>query len=330
MGRSTFLNHMKNTRTQEHGGLAIAALLLAGASLPFAAAAETIIQDFSTNADGTGVEWGPGSATYDSAVGNPAGSLLLTMPFNSGSDTPGVHYVCAGGGSPWFQPVRISFSQYQRLEFDIKWDTTSDITVAQFNDLSTWPLTLTNSLGDSAWQPGTPAGSLAGSTPGLNIELCGGPAGLLGPSIWTTNIPEAAASGWVHVIIPINPTQPQIDGVSGIVFHKWINQNSGLSAEGVTARFWIDNVRLESLCCPPPPLIALRLEPASPAGGYWLIWPSAYRSFEVQATTNLLTGSWYDTALNTNCVQVGDNVQALVPAPSAPGQCYWRLCWPAP
>jgi hypothetical protein len=327
---STLANHMKNTRTKVYCVLALATWLV-GASLPFAAASETIIQDFSTNADGAGVEWGPGSATYDSTVGNPAGSLLLTMPFKNSSDSPGVHYICAGGGSPWVQPVRINFSQYQSLQFDIKWDPTSDITVAQFNDPSTWPLTLTNSLGHSAWQPETPAGYLNGSIPGLEIAICGGPAGYRGPTICTTNIPEAAASGWVHIVIPINPAQAQIDGVNGIVFHKWIHQESGLSAEGVTARFWIDNVRLEGLCCPPLP-IALRVEPVSPAGGYWLIWPRVYRGFEVQATTNLLTGPWYNTGLNTNCLQVGESVQALVPAPSpfAPAQCYWRLHQPAP
>jgi hypothetical protein len=239
-----------------------------------------------------------------------------------------VDYICVGGGTPWVQPVRINFSQYQTLEFDIKWDPTSDITVAQFNDLSTWPLTLTNSLGHSAWQTGTPAGYLSGSTPGLEIELCGGPSGYLGPLIWTTNIPAAAAYGWVHMLIPINPAQAQIDGVNGIVLHKWIHQQWGLSAEGVTARFWIDNVALEGFCCPPPPPITLRVEPASPAGGYWLIWPRVYRGFEVQATTNLMTGSWRNTGLNTNCVEVGENVQALLPAPSASGQCYWRLHWP--
>jgi hypothetical protein len=133
----------------------------------------------------------------------------------------------------------------------------------------------------------------------------------------------------VHVVVPINPAQAQIDGVNGIVFHKWIHQESGLSAEGVAARFWIDNVTLQGLCCPPPPPIALRVEPVSPVGGYGLIWPRVYRGFEVQATTNLLTGPRCNTGLNTNCVEVGENVQALVPAESVAGQCYWRLHQPA-
>jgi hypothetical protein len=319
---------MKNTRTKEYCGLALATLLVSGASLPLAAASDQIIQDFSTNADGAGVEWGSSTVALDTVEGNPAGSLAFTINFGSGSDSPMVDYICAGGGTPWVQPVRINFSMYQSIQFDIKWDPTSDITVAQFNDPSSWPLTLTNSLGHSAWQPGTPAGYLYGSTPGLDIELCGGPAGQRGPPICTTNIPAAAANGWVHIVIPINPTLPQIDGANGIVFNKWIHQNWGLSAEGVTARFWIDNVTLYGLCCPPPPLIALHVERASPAGAYWLIWPRVYRGFEVQATTNLLTGSWRNTGLNTNCVEVGENVQALLPASSASGQCYWRLHWP--
>ncbi len=40
---------------------------------------------------------------------------------------------------------------------------------------------------------------------GLEIDLCGGPGGQMAPLIVTTNIPAAAANGWVHMVIPIDP-----------------------------------------------------------------------------------------------------------------------------
>jgi hypothetical protein len=146
------------------------------------------------------------------------------------------------------------------VQFDIRYDPTSDITLAEFNDLSTWPTTLTNSAGQTVMQSWAGAGYLAGSTPGLDVMLCGGPGGQEGTTLTNFNIPAAAASGWVHVTIPINPAWANLDGANGIVFHKWINQQWGIAA-WATARVWIDNLMVQGTAAPPPPP-TLSLSPA--------------------------------------------------------------------
>ena len=248
---------MINNRIKNYCGLAVATLLLGGANLALADTADLTIQDFTADASGTGVEWGSSTVAWDGGVGDPVGSLAFTVTFGSGSDSPMVDYVCIAGGNPWYQPTRINFSTYTNIQFDIKWDPTSDITIAQFNDLSTWNSTMTNSLGQTIMQGWAGAGYMSGSVQGIDIELCGGPAGQRGPSIGTTNIPAGAATGWVHCSVPINPAMAQIDGANGVVFNKWINQQWGIANPAV-ARFWIDNVMLGGIHGPiPPPKVSL-------------------------------------------------------------------------
>ena len=55
-------------------------------------------------------------------------------------------------------------------------------------------------------------------------------------------MPEAAATGWAHVSIPINPTTASLDRSAGVVFKKWIPAD--VAAAGGVAAFWIDNVEL--------------------------------------------------------------------------------------
>ncbi len=251
---------------------ALAAVALAGTSLSHAQVAITnIINTFDAAGSyggGIGREWGPGAAVFDGATGSPAGAELITVTWDPTSDTPCTAYACNGDGpNPWYNPNPVNLSTYDTLEFDIKYDPTSDITIAQFNDASTWPLTLTNvaSGGASVFQSWAGAGQLAagGSIGGLEINLCGGPGGQMAPVIINTNIPAAAASGWVHISIPINKAQSQIDGVSGIVFHKWC-ANTWTLATPVSARFWIDNVMLKGTSAPPPPPTVKPLVKATP------------------------------------------------------------------
>jgi hypothetical protein len=68
-------------------------------------------------------------------------------------------------------------------------------------------------------------------------------------------IPDAATNGWVHISIPINPALPGLDPCRGLWFQKWIPSGAG------TAGFWLDNIRLTSLCCAPPPP-SMSLQPA--------------------------------------------------------------------
>ncbi len=176
----------------------------------------------------------------------PAIVVVLSSPppySCTSSDTPFNEYVCANGGNWYYEPTTINFSQYKSIDFDIKWDNTSDMTIGQYNDLSTFPASLLQS-----WAP---AGYLAGSTPGVDV-IAVGPSGNDG-TIATITIPTAASNGWTHVSIPINAMEANIDGCSGFVFHKWINQNWGVSSSNPTARMWIDNVTLIGTAGPPPP-----------------------------------------------------------------------------
>jgi hypothetical protein len=252
---------MKIHQYIKSGFLAAAALVLAS-SAPIQAQVVTnfYINTFDTATQGAvGNEWGPGSAAWDGTVGNPPGSLLITAVFESSSDTPCVAWTCYGQyANPWYVQTPIDFSQFQTLQFDILWDNTSDITIGEFNDVSTWPFALTNSAsgGQSvfySWASGGGASLAAGGFfPGIEIDLCGGPGGQDAPYFANTNIPAAASNGWTHITLPINQAQAQIDGVSGIVFHKWCSDTWTLQTP-VSARFWIDNVMLQGTTAPPPP-----------------------------------------------------------------------------
>jgi len=240
---------MKNHRTPNYRGLAAAALMLAGTSLSFAQTADLTINTFDSAASGTGVEWGPSAVAWDGNNGNPAGALLVDVHLSNSSDTPCVDYICLNGGNPWYVATAINFSQYKAITFDIKWDNTSDISIGEFNDLSTIPLTATNSSGATVLNAQLNAGQITG----LEIDLCGGPGGQMAPFIINTNIPAAAANGWVHVVIPIDLTIANLDGCSGFVFHKWVSQYNEQIANDFHGRFWIDNVILEGTAGPPPP-----------------------------------------------------------------------------
>jgi hypothetical protein len=163
---------MKINQLKKYVSLGATALALGSAGMTFAQTADLTINTFDTAASGTGVEWGPSTVAWDGNNGNPPGALLLDVDFSNSSDTPCVDYICLNGGNPWYVPTAINFSQYKAIEFDIKWDNTSDITINQFNDLSTIPLTATNSSGATILNAQLNAGQITG----LEIDLCGGPA----------------------------------------------------------------------------------------------------------------------------------------------------------
>lgn len=240
---------MKHKQTSKYFGLAAAALLLAGVSQSFAQTADLTINNFDADPGGNlGHEWGSGTQAFDAGNGNPPGAALVTVAFSNSSDTPCTTYLCLNG-NPWYVGTAINFSQYKAIEFDLKWDNTSDITIDQFNNVANIPLTATNSLGQSILNHVLDAGSIGG----IEIDLCGGPGGQMAPTIVATNIPAAAANGWVHMVIPINQTAANLDGCSGFVFHKWVSQYGGQIANDFQGRFWIDNVTLQGTAGPPPP-----------------------------------------------------------------------------
>ena len=250
---------MKNNRIKNYCGLAVATLLVGGASLTFAQTADLPISTFDAGTqgaqpDGCGFWYGSGSAGWDGTVGNPVGSLYIQTTFGPSSDTPLTEYICLPGDNLWY-PGKGTFtlSLYKSIEFDIRWDNTSTVTLGQFNDLSTWPQTNTPS-----WAP---PGYLSGSTPGLEVDACYKGDGST-TFIAYTNIPSAATSGWVHVAIPIVSSTANIDPSIGIIFKKWINNNWAIQS-AQTANFWIDNVMLQGTAGPPPPP-TVSLAPAQP------------------------------------------------------------------
>jgi hypothetical protein len=276
--------NMKIQKYITAGILAAGALLLAGSVQVQADQKVLVINTFDSAASGTGVEWGTSTVAWDGTHGNPAGSLLITTSFTGGSDTPETDYMCIGGGNPWWVPVPITFSTYTNVSFDILWDNTSDITIAQFNDISTWPANLTNSLGQTVIQNWGINGSyFSGSITGIDVELCGGPDGQMGPALANPNIPAGAASGWVTVNMPINQGEANIDGCNGIVFHKWIKQCWGIANPAV-CRFWVDNVQLEGTQAPPPPPTMTPIVTAVPGLNIFNASPGQYDRHEVLAT----------------------------------------------
>jgi hypothetical protein len=247
---------MKNL-FKKYAGLSLAALVVGGAGSALAQTQDLTLWNSSTGTSGIGVEWGTGSLTPDNTVAGPndTGSLKVTVDFTGASDTPAADYICFNGGNPWYQPLAVNLALYKSIDFDVKWDTTSDITISEFNDLSTWPATLTNSTGTNVFWSWAGAGYLSGSLGGLDFEGTGS-YNQMGPSIYTTNLPTAAANGWVHMSLPINPAMANIDAINGLCLHKWVNQCWGIVNPAV-ARFWIDNLVLKGTTIPLPPKLSM-------------------------------------------------------------------------
>ena len=240
---------MKTIRLK-HLVLAACAALALAAPASLYASLDYTIQEFNSDISGCGSVWGPGASTFDGSAGDPSGSLYLSTTFSSSQDTPWIEYVCAGGGNPWhYIPVPITFSTYASVEFDIKWDPASTLTVDEFNDLATYP-----SSDLPSWGPTI----LDGSTPGVEIGVAwtNPDYSWAGTMLGTTNIPAGAATGWVHMSMPINAALPNIDGQAGIYLHKWIHNNWAIIGSR-TFNVWIDNVYLKGTTPPPNPTVSM-------------------------------------------------------------------------
>jgi len=236
--------------------LGLAVLTLGSTDSALAQTVDKIISTFDTatgtgtdNTAGTGIGWGSSTWTWDAVEGTPAGAVLITCNFSSASDTPCRPRFCVNGGNPWYDAGTVAFSQYQNIQFDIKWDNTSDLTIDQFNSPTSWPLTITNAAGELLLNAPIP-----NATGGMDVMLCG-PGGNQGnPFIANIQIPAAASNGWVHITIPINASTPGLDGQSGITFGKWVNNYGGQMTAAIgTGKFWIDNITLGGTAGPPPP-----------------------------------------------------------------------------
>ena len=243
---------------------------------------------------GSGGQWSCSIGPCEDDTGNGGGSLYITANITSstaaGGDTPLTEYVTVTNWgfllvNPWWYDNAITNSfnlaAYANIQFDILWDTDySTITIDQFNNLTNLQASLAGSYPglDIEVYCATPADLLLKTTLVTNtiITTNAGPpvtyttnyaypitwvtnSGGAGTPAWVdlvmTNIPNAAASGWVHMTIPINPLTPGIGYCEGVMFKKWVNHNATLVGGPYQADFWIDNIMVGGSPNPLPPVI---------------------------------------------------------------------------
>ena len=206
------------------GRLALA-LLLTGAIL--AHGSSLVLQTFDGNID----NWfglTPTTLAYDGTEDNTHNGGGSCQVATSGNQVLFIGTYGPSSSGTW-GTNRINISAYRQVEFDVKWDNHSSISLADFN------------------QP--PAGERV-----INIYSCT-PSSSFSGLAGSFSIPPAATNGWVHVVVPISWTATDLDPSLGLWFEKWIGEN-------VMANFWLDNVQLTPWPCSlPPPVLSL-----SPAG----------------------------------------------------------------
>lgn len=169
--------------------------------------------------------------TYDPAqdnTGNGGGACRVSGDFTTNQSL--IFVGAYGPGGIWESNTLLNLSTFLTLEFDVRWDNRSSMSLADFNH--------------------PPAGGYAPMSVTSLKPLWLGRSPVLG----TFAIPDAATSGWVRVTLPINPATADIDPSMGLWFEKWLQSGNG------TASFWLDNVRLTRLCgdCIPYPRLALQ------------------------------------------------------------------------
>ncbi len=269
---------------------------LAGLALAFATNSGLAVPDrdlgtFDYGTSGTGwlwgIGWGNSTREWDGSqdnTGNGGGALHAYGSFDRAtSDTPLMLYGILSG-NPWWHPdLSYDMSVYKSLEFDIKWDTTAgNMSLADFNN-----------------PPG-------GGDRGLPIHACQDAAN--GPTLATTNIPDAAANGWTHMSIPINPTQSGLGSVYGIYINKWLQPVTNPPA---SFGFWIDNVVLKGGDVLPPPTLSLDNKPV-PGLAFIAASTGQYDRQEIRTVGS--NYAWYGASgpvsYSVDVAKIGENAPA--------------------
>ncbi len=227
----------------------LALTLSAGTSL---AATDLVLGTFDSDVAGWGTAWGNATAAHDPMqdnTGNGGGACYIAAEFSADQNTLTL-YGCVEG-NPWSHPTSANFnlSDYKSLEFDIKWDTSSSVSIADFN---TPPL---------------------GGEGGIYLWAVDYPGFSIRPTLGNVQVPAAAATGWAHLSVPLDPAISGIDPSKGIVLKKWITEAQ--KNAGGNYGFWVDNVILKGSDAPPPPP-TLSLNTPTPglafiaaSGGQW-------------------------------------------------------------
>lgn len=159
--------------------------------------------------------------TNDSHGLTNSGSAEIIATFGNGvtgdnTDVIGLWFGTNGYFQGTFTSNSINGTHYNAIEMDVMWDT----------NLSTVDLATFNNHGDIF---GMPVGIISGN--GGQVEACG---------TSTTYIPNGASNGWVHIVLPMNPTSAGTD-VEGIWFKKY-QYDPTITG---TAAYFVDNIQFD-------------------------------------------------------------------------------------
>lgn len=220
------------------------AALAAGVLLLVSAGSIRAMDDYIVDRFDTGVPtqwwatwWGNGAITWDGsedADGNPnSGSALMSGNTIVNQNT----YVIARsfGRWAWDSAIIVDVSQYTNLQLYLKWD----------KDNSSMPLSTYNTSGDRLRVGFMPQSRAWGGGAIVYLDAA--------------TIPEAASNNWVQINIPINQNLAGLNEACALVFKRW----DPAANNGLTVRFWVDNIKLQAPVAPPPPP-TVRLAPATP------------------------------------------------------------------
>lgn len=227
MKKSTLRSSLESLGGRRLAAALVSAVALLSSTVAMRAADDITIDTFDTSAGAAQwVRWwgsAPQVYAWDSTVDADGNPASGSLKV-----TVDFNYATYGGDNQ-FSAIRdigsVDGSQYTNLVFDLKWDQSSPRRTADFGFL----------------EPG-----FRNSDYSQN---------------WLAGFAVSTNEGWMHIVLPINPTAPKIDNVTGIVLKMWAGAAPGLTG---TASFWVDNVRLiarTDINDPPP---TMGIEKASP------------------------------------------------------------------
>lgn len=285
---------VKATRRQKSFAIALGVLLFG--FVPGVLRAQTqgfLMQTFDGNICG----WNslPGvTLTYDPTqdnTGNGGGSCHVSTDYSQGGlfEFTAANLACCY----CFGAIILEASNYVSLDFDVKWDNSSTVSLSAFN----------------ANYGGGTQGILIGLNPqnqnGTITSLC----------YSNVFIPDAATNGWVHVSAAINRAVPT-QSFNALIFQKVY------PASGGTAAFWLDNVQLVG------PTFKPTVSAVSAGGGsFTLCWTGlAGATYSVQKSSNLSV--WTILATNYPAGLPANNPIYFTDTNASGSRAFYRITWP--
>jgi hypothetical protein len=281
------------------GVMAASALMLTSS----AQAVPNLTLDNFASGSGIGNFYGYDTPVYAAGVADPyngnAGSAYFQNPWsgpnNSGSGgNISTAFVCYNGGNPWDDAGTIDFSQYIDVQFDIKWDTASTLTIDQFNTGTNWPASFL-----PVWAPNNYMATAGQWIAGVDLLIVDNPP--WPPQTMTDLgsflIPLNAGAGWQTVTIPIPISDSgAITSANGLIFKKWSGYSWAVAQAPpptpyVSGNFWVDNIVLVGSTPAPNPTM---LTPSQPTAGLnvwnWTEANTFYDRNEVMANSTSQLG----------------------------------------